>query len=65
MIICDLCNKEIKNVRIVPPEYRTDDLREICSDCDIILHEKVGKIESISKKTKQTNVKKVIEEMKK
>lgn len=53
MQTCDICGKQTADLVSLKSVYQTDDIKEICSDCQVTVNNQLDKLFKITFKTNQ------------
>ncbi|WP_043062340.1 hypothetical protein [Brucella anthropi] len=61
---CDICNEHSAYVNEVREIYRTDDIRDICSDCEKIVNKQLRKIQTAHGSAQQSLLKRFMRVLK-
>ena len=67
MLICDICDDEIKRVPevyVIPSEYEIEGVTEICKKCDRKIRFGVDKINRDLTKVRRDNIKAMVQALK-
>ena len=56
---CDICGSE-SYTRHIQEWYRTDDVKEVCEDCEKVINDKLDKIKETTQKINESLIKRFI-----
>lgn len=54
---CDICGKKGVNLEDVKPQYKTDDIQQVCDSCIGKLNKQLFKLREINRKLNETWIK--------
>lgn len=61
---CDLCSKTGTYLTSLRYEYKTEDIKQVCSDCGILINDHLWKLRKLSNKANESFLKRFMIEKK-